>query len=132
MKKEIYEISSKYMRDLKKLLDNKEISQYDIAHKSFRKNNADWIIINVNKAKLTITYLNGDVRVLPTYNDLMSRVSWSNADYKAARRKFIKKYYKIVHAFTKHKARFKKNTIANKLDPQQVKALEQQIQPAIG
>ena len=75
MKKEIYKITSQYMRDLKKQLDNKEISKYDIAHASFRKNNADWIITDVNKTKLTITYLNGDVRVLPTYNELMRRVS---------------------------------------------------------
>jgi len=126
MKKEIYEISSQYMRDLKKLLDANKISQYDIAHKSFRKNNADWIITNVNKAKLTITYLNGDTRVLPTYTELMRRVSWGNNDYKSARRKFIKKYYKIVNAFTKHRARFKKNTIANKLSPEQVRLLAQQ------
>ena len=127
MKKEIYEISSQYMRDLKKLLDNKEISQYDIAHQSFRKNNADWIITNVNKAKLTITYLNGTTRVLPTYTELMKRVGWSNNDYKSARRKFIKRYYKIVNAFTKHRNRFKINTIANKLNPQQVKQLASQI-----
>ena len=123
MKKEIYEISTQYMRDLKKLLDKKEISQYDIAHQSFRKNNADWIIKHVNKAKLTITYLNGDIRILPTYNELMKRVSWSNNDYKSARRKFIKKYYKIVNAFTKHKNRFKRNTLASKLNPQQIKQL---------
>jgi len=127
MKKEIYEISSQYMRDLKKLLDNKEISQYDIAHQSFRKNNADWIIKHVNKAKLTITYLNGTTRVLPTYNDLMRRVSWSNNDYKSARRKFIKRYYKIVNAFTKHRNRFKRNTLANKLSPEQIKQLALQI-----
>ena len=127
MKKEIYEISSQYMRDLKKLLDNREISQYDIAHQSFRKNNADWIITNVNKAKLTITYLNGDVRVLPTYTELMKRVSWGNNSYKSARRKFIKRYYKIVNAFTKHRNRFKRNTIANKLNPQQIKQLASQI-----
>ena len=96
MKKEIYEISSQYMRDLKKLLDNKEISQYDIAHKSFRKNNAEWIIKYVNKAKLTITYLNGDVRVLPTYNELMRRVGWCNSIYKNSRRKYIKRYYKVI------------------------------------
>tara|TARA_B100000519_G_scaffold203189_1_gene224684 strand:- start:6290 stop:6673 length:384 start_codon:yes stop_codon:yes gene_type:complete len=127
MKKEIYEISSQYMKDLKKLLKNKKISQYDIAHQSFRKNNADWIIKHVNKAKLTITYLNGDVRVLPTYNELMRRVSWSNNDYKSARRRFIKRYYRIVNAFTKHKNRFKRNTIANKLNPQQIKQLASQI-----
>ena len=126
MKKEIYEISSQYMRDLKKLLDNKEISQYDIAHKSFRKNNAEWIIKYVNKAKLTITYLNGDVRVLPTYNDLMKIVNWSNSDYKSARRKFIKRYYKIVNAFTKHRNRFKRNTLASKLNPQQIRQLASQ------
>jgi len=127
MKKEIYEISSEYMRDLKKLLDNREISQYDIAHKSFRKNNADWIIKYVNKAKLTITYLNGTTRVLPTYTDLMKRVGWSNNDYKSARRKFIKRYYKIVNALTKHRTRFKRNTIASKLNPQQIKQLASQI-----
>lgn len=127
MKKEIYEISSEYMRDLKKLLDNKKISQYDIAHKSFRKNNADWIIKHVNKAKLKITYLNGDTRTLPTYNELMRRVSWSNNDYKSARRKFIARYYKIVNAFTKHKNRFKRNTIASKLNPQQIRKLASQI-----
>ena len=127
MKKEIYEISSQYMRDLKKLLDNKEISQYDIAHQSFRKNNAEWIIKHVNKAKLTITYLNGTTRVLPTYTELMKRVSWSNNDYKSARRKFIKRYYKIVNAFTKHRTRFKNNTIASKLNPQQIRQLASQI-----
>ena len=127
MKKEIYEISSQYMKDLKKLLKNKKISQYDIAHQSFRKNNADWIIKHVNKAKLTITYLNGDVRVLPTYNELMRRVSWSNNDYKSARRRFIKRYYRIVNAFTKHRNRFKRNTIASKLNPQQIKQLASQI-----
>ena len=127
MKKEIYEISSQYMKDLKKLLDKKEISQYDIAHQSFRKNNADWIIKHVNKAKLTITYLNGDTRVLPTYNELMKRVGWSNKDYKSARRRFIKRYYKIVNTFTKHRNRFNKNTIANTIDPQKVKQLASQI-----
>ena len=127
MKKEIYEITSQYMKDLKKQLDNREISQYDIAHKSFRKNNADWIIKHVNKAKLKITYLNGDTRTLPTYNELMRRVSWSNNDYKSARRKFIARYYKIVNAFTKHKNRFKRNTIASKLNPQQIRKLASQI-----
>jgi len=127
MKKEIYEISSQYMKDLKKMLDNKKISQYDIAHQSFRKNNADWIIKHVDKAKLKITYLNGSVRTLPTYTELMRRVSWSNNDYKSARRKFIKRYYKVVNAFTKHKNRFKLNTIASKLSPKQIKLLASKL-----
>lgn len=125
MKKEIYEISTQYMKDLKKLLEKKMITQYDIAHQSFRKNNAYWIIKHVDKAKLTITYLNGDKRVMPTYDELMKRVSWSNIDYKSARRKFIKKYYKVVNAFTKHRAKIKKkaNTISNYINPKQIKEL---------
>ena len=126
MKKEIYEISTQYMRDLKKLLDKKEISQYDIAHQSFRKNNADWIIKHVNKAKLTITYLNGDVRTLPTYNELMRRVSWGNNSYKSARRKFIKRYYKVINAFTKHRAKFKTNTLGNVFKKLKINALATQ------
>ena len=127
MKKEIYEISSEYMRDLKKLLDKKKISQYDIAHASFRKNNASWIIKSVNKIDLKITYLNGSTRILPTYNELMKRVKMANEDYKPARRRFIAKYYKIINAFAKHRARFKKNTIGSALNPAEVKALASQI-----
>jgi hypothetical protein len=113
MQKEIYEISSKYMKDLKKQLDNRKISPYDIAHKSFRKNNAAWIIKHVDKAKLKITYLNGDIRKEPTYSKLMKRISWCNGIYKSSRRKYIKRYYKIVNAFTKHRAQLKSNTLAN-------------------
>ena len=128
MQKEIYEISSQYMKDLKKLLKEKKISKYDIAHASFRKNNSYWIIKDVDKIKLTIVYLNGDTFTLPTYNDLMKRVKMANEDYKPARRKFISRYYKVINAFHKHRARFKnkKNSIANKLTPEQVKALASQ------
>ena len=132
MKKEIYEISSKYMRDLKKQFDNNEMSEYDIIHKLFRQNNNEWIIKHVNKISLTITYLNGDVRVLPTYNELMKRVKWANDDYKPARKRFIKKHIKKIHAFITSKPKLKNNTIANIVDYQQVKELKQQIQPAIG
>ena len=128
MKKEIYEISSQYMRDLKKLLDNKEISKYDIAHASFRKNNACWIIKDTSKIKLSITYLNGDTKIFPTYNELIRRVKMANEDYKPARRKHIKKYYKVIHALTKHRARFNNNnTIANSLNPEQIRLLASQI-----
>ena len=127
MKEKNYEISAQYMRDLKKLLEKKKISKYDIAHASFRKNNAYWIIKSVNKIDLTITYLSGDVKKLPTYNDLMKRVKMANEDYKPARRKFIDRYYKVINALTRHKARFKKNTIGSTLDPAEVKALASQI-----
>ena len=127
MKKEIYEISSQYMRDLKKLLDKKEISKYDIAHASFRKNNACWIIKDTSKIELSITYLNGDTKVFPTYNELMRRVKMANEDYKPARRRHIKKYYRVIHALTKHRARFNNNTIANSLNPEQIRLLASQV-----
>ena len=129
MKEKNYEIPAQYMRDLKKLLEKKKISKYDIGLASFRKNNAYWIIKSVNKIDLTITYLSGDVKKLPTYNDLMKRVKMANEDYKPARRKFIDRYYKVINALTRHKARFKKkkNTIANALSPEQVKKLASQI-----
>ena len=115
MKKEIVDIQSmEYVKKLKQQLFNNEISRYDIAHKMFRRANADWIIKHVDKAKLTITYLNGVTRKLPTYNELMKRVRWSSADhYKAKRREYIKKYYRVINALTKHKAKFKTNTLGN-------------------
>ncbi len=124
MKNEIYEISSAYMSDLKKLLKEKKVSKYDIAHASFRKNNSAWIIQNVNKAKLTITYLCGDTKQFPTYNSLMKEIKIVNEEYKPLRRKFIKRYYKIVNALTKHRATRKKS-ISNTLTPEQVKLLAQ-------
>ena len=127
MKETYNELSSEYMRDLKKLLDKKKISQYDIAHASFRKNNACWIIKDINKIKLSITYLNGDKKVFPTYNELMRRVKMANEDYKPARRRHIKKYYRVIHALTKHRARFNNNnTIANSLNPEQIRLLASQ------
>ena len=128
MQEEIYEISSQYMRDLKKLLDKEKISKYDIAHASFRKNNAYWIIKDINKIELSITYLNGDTKVFPTYNELIRRVTMANEDYKPARRKHIKKYYRIIHALTKHRAKCNNNnTIANRLSPEQIRLLASQV-----
>tara|TARA_R110001599_G_C11901004_1_gene626316 strand:+ start:251 stop:637 length:387 start_codon:yes stop_codon:yes gene_type:complete len=115
MQKEIVDIQSmEYVKNLKKQLFNNEISKYDIAHKMFRRDNADWIITSVNKAKLKITYLNGDVRTLPTYNELVKRIKWSSAEfYKRKRRQYIKEYYKKINALTKLKAKLKTNTLGS-------------------
>ena len=115
MQKEIVDIKSmEYVKNLKKQLFNNEISKYDIAHKMFRRDNADWIITSVNKAKLKITYLNGDVRTLPTYNALVKRIKWSSAEfYKRKRRQYIKEYYKKINALTKLKAKLKTNTLGS-------------------
>ena len=107
MQKEIVDIQSmEYVKNLKKQLFNNEISKYDIAHKMFRRDNADWIITSVNKAKLKITYLNGDVRTLPTYNALVKRIKWSGAEfYKRKRRQY--------NQGCKLKAKLKTNTLGS-------------------
>tara|TARA_R110001632_G_scaffold68030_1_gene159707 strand:+ start:1315 stop:1704 length:390 start_codon:yes stop_codon:yes gene_type:complete len=129
MKEENYEITTAYLNDLKKLLDSKSgnVTKYQLAHAAFRKKSADWIISDVNN--LTITYLSGAKRTMPTYNELMKRIKMSNEDYKPSRRKYIARYWKIINIFNKHRSRFKnkRNTIANSLSPQQIKALASQI-----
>ena len=129
MKKETYEITTEYLNDLKKLLDSKSgnVTKYQLAHAAFRKRCADWIITDVNN--MTITYLSGVQRTLPTYNELMKRVNMSNDDYNPKRRKYIARYWKVINAFNKHRARFKnkRNTIANSLTPSQVRLLASQI-----
>ncbi len=125
MQKEIIDFKSpNYYKQLKKKLFNNEISKYDIAHKMFRRDNADWIIKHVDKAKLKITYLNGDVRVLPTYNELMKRINWSSAKfYKRKRRQYIKEYYKTINRITKLKAQLKTNTLGNVFKNLKIKGL---------
>ena len=129
--KEPYEITSAYLKDLKKLIDAKSpnISKYDIAHASFRKKYADSIIEHKNAKTLEIQYLSGAVRKFSKYNEFIKRVNMANEDYKPLRRKHISRYYKIVNAFTKHRARFKTKykTIASRISPEQIKALASQI-----
>ena len=125
MKEEIYEISLQYMKDLKKQFKNKEISSYYIAHKAFRRRYSYWIIKEYDKMELTITYLNGDVRTFTpnTYSEFIKRIKMSNEDYKPKRKKYIKRYFKVINTLTKHRNKFKRNIIANSFNPQQIKQL---------
>lgn len=135
MKKEKYELSSQYMKDLKKLLKARKVTPYDIAHKSFRKNCAHWIIDNVDKRSLEITYLNGDKKQFLSYNELMNEVKVVNNEYKKSRKKHIKRYYDVIQRFTEHRRKINerkrthnntRNTLANALTPEQVKLLASQ------
>jgi hypothetical protein len=136
MKKEIAELSSKYLRELKTKLLKGEVSQYEIAHASFRKNNADWIIKSVDKRELTITYLCGDVKQFSNYFKLMNEVRVINDGYKINRKKYIARYYKIINALTKqrramkqkaNKILVKSKSIANRIAPEMLKQLTKQI-----
>ena len=77
MRKEKYQLSSQYMKDLKKLLKTREATPYDIAHASFRKNNADLIIKNYNKTNLIIKYLDGTSQKFQTYSEFMKMIKKS-------------------------------------------------------
>ena len=135
MKKEKYELSSQYMKDLKKLLKAKEIESYELAHRSFRKNYAHWIIDDHCKKTLVVTYLNGDRKKFSSYNELMNEIKTVDIEYKKARKKYVKRYYDVIHRFTKHRKEMRdklkarrntKNTIANRITPEQVKLLASQ------
>ena len=90
------ELTDDYINKLKTLLRMKKIKSYDVAHASFRKANQHCIISSVDKTELVITYLNGDTKKFLSFNKLMSEVQIVNKWYKSARRKYIKRYYKVI------------------------------------
>jgi hypothetical protein len=137
MRKEKYQLSSQYMKDLKKLLKTREATPYDIAHASFRKNNADLIIKNYNKTNLIIKYLDGTSQKFQTYSEFMKMIKNLDDLYPINRKYYIKRYFKVLHKFKKHRKKLRersknkvketKNTIANVLCPNQVRILASQI-----
>lgn len=130
MKEENYKISKEYLKDLQKCLKQgvKGVTRYKIAHASYEKSNADLIIKKINKIDLTIKYLNGTIQKFPTYNELMKMTKNLNDLYPKNRKSHINRYFKIINAFTKHRAEKKrKNIKSNTLTPEQIKLLASQI-----
>lgn len=125
MEHKIYELSSQYMKDLKTLLKAKKIKPYDMAHASFRKNNSHWIIKKVDKYEKIIEYLNGDVRKFENEKDFQFRITVSNEDYPKSKKKYIKRYFKIIKKwYTRKKGKkYKKNSIISIINPNQIKQL---------
>ena len=82
----------------------KENTSYDVAHASYRKANQHCIIDSANKKELSITFLNGDVKKFSTYSLLMKELNILNSFYKTSRRKYIKRYYKVIEKWNnRHK-----------------------------
>ena len=90
------ELTDDYIKKLKTLLRMKKITSYDVAHASFRKANQHCIISSTDKRELCITFLNGDVKKFSTYTALMKEINAINSWYKTSRRKYIKRYYKVI------------------------------------
>ena len=108
------ELTDNYINKLKTLLRMKKITSYDVAHASFRKANQHCIISSVDKTELVITYLNGDTKKFLSFNKLMSEVQIVNKWYKSARRKYIKRYYKVITKWNnRHQT---KEPIENKIE----------------
>ena len=91
-----FELSDDYIKKLKTLLRMKKITSYDVAHASFRKANQHCIISSTDKRELCITFINGDVKKFSSFNALMKEIKIVNSWYKIARRKYIKRYYKVI------------------------------------
>jgi len=91
-----FELTDDYIKKLKTLLRMKKITSYDVAHASFRKANQHCIISSTDKRELCITFLNGDVKKFSTYTALMKEINAINSWYKTSRRKYIKRYYKVI------------------------------------
>ena len=100
------ELSDDYIKKLKTLLRMKKITSYDVAHASFRKANQHCIISSTDKRELCITFINGDVKKFSSYNTMMTEIKAVNSWYKTARRKYIKRYYKVIDRWNN---RHKKN-----------------------
>jgi hypothetical protein len=91
-----FELTDDYIKKLKTLLRMKKITSYDVAHASFRKANQHCIISSTDKRELCITFINGDKKKFSNYFDLMKEVNAINSWYKTSRRKYIKRYYKVI------------------------------------
>ena len=98
------ELTDDYIKKLKTLLRMKKITSYDVAHASFRKANQHCIISSTDKRELFITFINGDKKKFSTYTALMNEVEAINTWYKKSRRKYIKRYYKVIEKWNnRHK-----------------------------
>jgi hypothetical protein len=98
------ELSDDYIKKLKTLLRMKKITSYDVAHASFRNANQHCIISSTDKRELTIKFINGDIKKFSSYNALMTEIKAVNSWYKTARRKYIKRYYKVIEKWNnRHK-----------------------------
>tara|TARA_R100000234_G_scaffold69696_1_gene42777 strand:- start:3 stop:392 length:390 start_codon:yes stop_codon:yes gene_type:complete len=127
---ENYKISSEYLKDLQKCLKQgvKGVTRYQIAHASYEKSNAHLIIKKVNKIDLVIKYLDGTQQKFPTYNELMKMTKNLNELYPKNRKAHISRYFKIINAFTRHRAeRRKRKAESNTFSPEQIKLLASQI-----
>ena len=136
MEKEIYKLSSQYIKDLKKRLraGDKKITPYVIANASFRKNNADLIIKRYDKKNLTIKYLDGTVQKFLTYNEFINMVKNLTNLYPTNRKHYMQRYFKVIKAYVQHKKAMRKkiqtikketkNTLADTLSTEQLKVLK--------
>ena len=106
------EISSQYLKQLHKQMKQRQATPYDMAHASFRKNNADCIIKSVDYKNLVITFLDGTTEKFKKskYKLFQKYKSNLNFSYKVFKKAYIKRYFAVVNKFNK---RHKKNTIGS-------------------
>ena len=97
MKNLYFELTDEYIKKLKILLKMKKITSYDLAHASYRKSNSHCIIKTTDKKNLTITFLNGNTKKYSTSEKFFNEIKMINEEYKRLRRKYIKRYYRVMN-----------------------------------
>lgn len=107
------QLTDEYIKKLKKLLQMKKISSYEVAHASYRKAYSYSIIDSTDKRELTITFINGDTREFKSFNKFMNEIKKINESYKVSRRKYINRYYNVIGKWNSR--RRNNNSTDNKL-----------------
>ena len=116
------ELTDDYINKLKTLLRMKKITSYDVAHASFRKANQHTLISSTDKRELCITFINGEVKRFSSYNALMKEINALNSWYKTGRRKYIKRYYRVIEKWNNRKDNYtpSENKIKQLIDKYQL------------
>ena len=107
-----FELTSDYLIQIKHLIKTRQKTPYDLAHASFRKNNADVIIKHVDRKNLVIKFLDGSVEQFkPTRKKLFYKyIDNLNYLYTVARKAYISRYFDIIN---KYNHRHNQNTIGS-------------------
>lgn len=128
------ELTTQHLKNLKELLKAKKIKPYDLAHASFRKNNAHAIISKVDKYERIIEYLDGAVYKYASDEEglkqFKNRIEDTNKWYYISKRKYINRYFQVVKKWIKHRKEMsvrmrkkKNNSLKDRLSPENVEKL---------
>lgn len=101
--KEISTLSPNYVKALRNLGAN----NYEIAFTSFLRANEHWIINKIDKKKMTIHYMNGDICTYDDFVNFNKKVRMCNEDFHKTKKSYLSRYFKVIRKLMKRKERIK-------------------------